>query len=134
MFLCKRCIALGACLLTGLTYSSGALALQIPPQVKKPHSSCMSTNCDTDKEVFVPYPRSVRPQPAHNDCILNTLAQMGDIVWDISTFIGCEERTFTQADLIDAVEKWHARLAQCWETRSRCIDREINSVPGILTV
>jgi hypothetical protein len=134
MFSCKVFITLGVCLLTSLTYSSGALALQIPPQVKKPHNSRMSTNCDTDKEVFVPYPHSVRSLPAHNDCILNTLAQMGDIVWDISTFIGCEERTFTQADLIDAVEKWHARLAQCWETRSRCIDCEINFVPGILTV
>jgi hypothetical protein len=59
---------------------------------------------------------------------------MGDIAWDISTFIGCEERTFTQADLVDAVEKWHARLAQCWETRSRCIDRERHPVPGILTL
>ncbi|KUL85410.1 hypothetical protein ZTR_07032 [Talaromyces verruculosus] len=69
-------------------FVSGALALQIPPQVKKPHNSRMSVNCDTDEEVFVPYPRSIRSLPAHNDCILDTLAQMGDIVWDISTFIG----------------------------------------------
>lgn len=94
----------------------------------------MSTNCGNSTDVFVPFPRREIPLPAHNDCVLNTLAQMGDIVWDISTFIGGEERTFTQAELADAVEKWHARLAECWETRSRCIDSERNPVPGVLTV
>ncbi|EED20758.1 conserved hypothetical protein [Talaromyces stipitatus ATCC 10500] len=115
-------------------FVSGALVLQIPPQVKKPFEYCLATTCDIDKDVFVPYPRCGRRLPAHNNCILNTSAQMGEIVWDISTFIGREEGTFTQVDLVDGVQKWHARLTRCWELRSRCIDCERNPVPGIFTL
>ncbi|OKL57365.1 hypothetical protein UA08_07431 [Talaromyces atroroseus] len=60
--------------------------------------------------------------------------ELGDVVWDIASFLFREKRDYTQADLVDAVQGWHTRLSQCWEMRARCIDCEKDPLPGNLTL
>lgn len=111
------------------------MVFQVPPALKNLNKNVrISVHQNSQQEQFLPYPHSGTPMPAHNDCVLNELANIGEIVWDISTSLFREDRNHIRSELITAVQGWHARLLQWWDNRPRCIDYTLNSVPGVLAL
>ncbi|CRG86953.1 Nitrogen assimilation transcription factor nirA [Talaromyces islandicus] len=117
------------------TFVSGAMVFQIPPSAKAPER-CMRipVHQNSHQEQFLPYPHSGTPIPAHNDCVLNELTKIGEIVWDISTLLFREDRNHVRSELTTAVQGWHARLLGWWSARPRCMDYMLNPVPGVLAL
>lgn len=111
------------------------MAFQVLPSVRILDISVrIPVHQSSHQEQFLPFPHSGIPIPAHNDCVLNELANVGQIVWDISTFLFQGDRNHVHSDLITAVQGWHARLLGWWEGRPKCIDYTLNPVPGVLTL
>lgn len=111
------------------------MAFQVPPSVRISGSSLRIPVHQNDHQgQFLPYPHSGTPIPAHNDCVLNELVKIGEIVWDISTSLFREDRNHVRSELISAVQGWHARLLEWWGARPRCIDYTVNPVPSVLSL
>ncbi|KAH8691609.1 hypothetical protein BGW36DRAFT_305078 [Talaromyces proteolyticus] len=116
------------------TFVSANLTFQIPPSIRIMHIDghvSMHANIHHNELPF--YAHFGVLSPIHHDCILNELGRISNIAWDAAAFL-FGETSYTHAELVAAVQRWHSRLVQWWNGCRKCMDYRITPIPSLLSL
>lgn len=69
---------------------------------------------------------------AHSKCLINQMASLNEVAWDVSHVLFGDDDNLTRADLEEKVHGWHRVLLEWSRNIPPCMDYRRSRLPGVL--